>query len=72
MDHICDYCDYHNSESGLKEMNTPLLQREEIVFGSPFWIVAIIENGYLQIDGESGHLDRIPIHFCPICGRRLD
>lgn len=68
----CEYCDYRNPDTGWKEMNRPLLEYTTELAGQDVWMLAIIEDGYLQLDGECITMDKLKIHYCPMCGRRLD
>ena len=68
----CEYCDYRDTKSGWKEMNTPLLEYDTELAGHSIWIVAIIQDGYLQLDGENTTMDKLKINYCPVCGRRLN
>ena len=70
---MCEYCNYYDLETGMKEANTPLLKHDSEFFGANIGVLVAIEKRHLILLGEaSDALEKIPIKYCPVCGRFLD
>lgn len=75
---MCKYCDSDGMQENLIESEVPLfgLKKDECIAEFAVWICD--ENLIMQLDRvnetsiDNGDLGKIKIHYCPICGRKLN
>ena len=64
---ICKFCELKQRTSGM--LRGPRIQ------GDGFSIFIEDDNGLFTLDFENendGYIDPIPVHYCPMCGRKLE